>query len=150
MRVWRLGREVYPMLDGEGARRWGGRWNSRGTPVVYSAGSRALAILEYRAAVDVTEVPEDLSLAEIEVPDDLSVEVLPLDVLPADWRRPIHERCREIGDAWAASRRSVVLAVPSALVPEERNYLINPAHPDVRVVRVVRARRFEFDPRLLS
>ena len=103
MRVWRLAREVYPVLDGEGARRWGGRWNSRGTPVVYSAGSPALAVLEYRAAVDVADVPEDLSLAEIHVPDDLTVEVLPPDTLPVDWRRPLHERCREIGDRWAAS-----------------------------------------------
>ncbi|HYH78615.1 MAG TPA: RES domain-containing protein [Longimicrobium sp.] len=150
MRVWRLAREVYPVLDGEGARRFGGRWNSRGVPVVYTAGSRALAMLEYLAGVEAADVPLDLSLAEDEIPAGAEIEVVTADALPGDWHRPIHERCREIGDAWAASRRTLVLAVPSALVAEELNYLINPLHPLARRVRVARARRFAFDPRLLG
>jgi RES domain-containing protein len=149
MRVWRIAREVYPLLDGEGARRWGARWNSPGTPLVYTASSPSLASLEALVAMDLDEVPADLVLASIDVPDNASVERLSPDALPADWRAPLHERCRAIGDAWVASKRSLVLVVPSAVVPEESNFLLNPLHPDIRRCDAVSARRFVVDPRLL-
>jgi len=149
MRVWRISREAYPLLDGEGARRWGARWNSPGTPVVYTAASPSLASLESLVGVDADDVPDDLMLASIDVPDDAPVERLSRDALPAEWQAPLHERCRAIGDAWVASRRSLVLVVPSAVLPEESNYLLNPLHPDIRRCDAVSARRFAFDPRLL-
>lgn len=98
MRVWRISREVYPLLDGEGARRWGGRWNSPGTPLVYTAGSASLASLESLAALDPETVPEDLVLAAIDVPDDAVIEQLPRDELPDGWQAPLHEWCRARGD----------------------------------------------------
>jgi RES domain-containing protein len=150
MRVWRIAREVYPLLDGEGARRWGGRWNSPGTAVVYTASSSALAVLESLIARDEEDVPEDLILARIRVPDDALIERVEVEALPPDWQAPLHERCRAIGDEWAASGRSPILAVPSAVLPEETNYLLNPLHPAMRKCRVVASRRFSFDPRLLG
>jgi len=150
MRVWRISRSVYPVLDGEGARRWGGRWNSAGTAVVYAAESRALAMLESRVGVRLPEqVPDDLALFEIDVPDECAREALALEALPPDWHRIGNPWCRKVGDEWAESLRTLVLAVPSVLVPEEHNYLLNPRHPDARQIRVMRSRPFEFDPRLL-
>jgi RES domain-containing protein len=149
MRVWRVAREVYPLLDGEGARRWGGRWNSPGTAIVYTASSSALAVLESLVARDEEDAPEDLILASIRVPDDALIERIEADALPGDWQAPQHERCRAIGDEWVASMRSLILAVPSAVLPEETNYLLNPLHPASRKCRVVASRRFAFDPRLL-
>jgi RES domain-containing protein len=149
MRVWRISREPYPLLDGEGARRWGGRWNSPGTPMVYAASTPSLAVLESLAARDEEDVPEDLALASIHVPDDATVERLSRDALPMNWQAPLHERCRAIGDAWVASRRTLVLVVPSAVLPEEVNYLLNPLHRDIRRCDAVSARRFVFDPRLV-
>lgn len=82
MRVWRIAREVYPLLDGEGARRWGGRWNSPGTPIVYTASSSALAVLESLVARDEEDAPEDLILASIRVPDDAPIERVEVTALP--------------------------------------------------------------------
>ena len=148
MRVWRIAREVHPLLDGEGARRWGGRWNSPGTPVVYTASAPSLAVLESLVARDEEDVPEDLVLASIHVPDDAAVERIARGTLPDGWQAPLHERCRAIGDEWVASKRTLVLAVPSAVLPEETNFLINPLHPEIRRCEAVSARRFAFDPRL--
>ena len=149
MRVFRIARAPYPVLDGEGASRAGGRWNSRGVPVVYTAGSRALAALEVLAWTDPDVAPLDLLLSEIRVPADASVETVPSESLPHDWQRPEYVDGRLTGDEWARSLRTLVLKVPSALLPEEHNYLLNPRHPDARKLRLVRSRPFEFDPRLL-
>jgi len=134
------------VLDGEGARLHGGRWNSPGMPVVYTAGSRALAVLELLVWTDPDTLPAELHLFEIDVPD----EAVAVAELPPDWQRPRHSACRELGDAWAASARTLLLSVPSAVIPEEPNHLLNPAHPGMSSVRVVGSRPFAFDPRLLG
>lgn len=149
MRVWRIARSAYPALDGEGARISGGRWNSKGIPVVYTAGSRALAMLEVLAWTDPEDVPKDYEIKEIVVPEGITVEVVDPHELPPDWRKPRSPACRAVGDAWAGAERSLVLQVPSALVPEEPNFLLNPRHAAAANVRVVVCRPFSFDPRLL-
>lgn len=150
MRVWRIAREVYNPLDGEGPRRFGGRWNSRGAPVVYTAAHLSLAILEVLVHADPDLIPNDLAVFEIEVPDDLPMERGQVEARPTDWQSiPEQLVCRQIGDDWITRAERCMLAVPSAIVPEETNYLINPAHPDSRGVQVVRTRPFVFDPRLL-
>jgi RES domain-containing protein len=149
MQVWRIARGVHAALDGEGARLFGGRWNSPGTPVVYTAGSRALAILERLVPTDPEDLPDDLVLFQIEIPDSSSRESVSVATLALDWRRPRHAQCRSVGDEWAASGRSLVLTVPSSVVPEETNYLINPRHPEATAVRVTEERPFSFDLRLL-
>jgi RES domain-containing protein len=149
MRVWRIARSAYPALDGEGARIAGGRWNSKGIPVVYTAGSRALAMLEVLVWTDPADVPKDYEMKEIVVPEGITVEGVTPHELPPDWRKPRNTACRAVGDAWASAGRSLVLQVPSALIPEEPNFLINPRHPAAADVRVVVSRPFSFDPRLL-
>lgn len=148
MRVWRLARRVHPVLDGEGARRAGGRWNSPGTSIVYTAGSRALAALELLAYVSPGTEPVDLELFEVQLPDDARLRAVSPDELERDWQIPRHPGCQHHGDAWARSSDALVLVVPSAMIPEEPNYLINPAHPDAARVRVVGSRPFTYDPRL--
>lgn len=143
MIVYRVTRSLHQELDGEGARRSGGRWNSPGTSVVYASGSRALAALEYLVHIDVDEVPDDLVLMSVEVPGELSVENVANDVA-------ISAKGRAMGDTWARDARTVMLCVPSRLIPEEWNYLINPGHASASEVRIVHVRPFVFDERLIS
>ncbi|HEX2077453.1 MAG TPA: RES family NAD+ phosphorylase [Longimicrobium sp.] len=150
MRVWRITRQVYDPLDGEGPRRIGGRWNSPGNSVVYTASHLSLALVEVLVHTDPDLIPEDLTVFQLDVPDSARIQVIRVDDLPAAWARiPNPVACREVGDAWLSRGESLVLAVPSAVVPEEFNYLINPAHPAASGVRVVAQRPFAFDPRLL-
>ena len=149
MRVWRIARAVHPALDGEGARLYGGRWNSPGMQVVYTAASASLATVERLVATDPDELPDDLVLFEIDIPADAPPESVDVATLPDDWREPRSPDCRQLGDAWIASGRSALLAVPSAVVPEDFNVLINPRHPEAQGVRIVRQRPFRFDPRLI-
>jgi RES domain-containing protein len=149
VRVFRLCRAPFRALDGEGARLYGGRWNAPGRPVVYTAGTLALAALEYLVHVDPDAVPGDLVALTIDVPDDAPLEALDAAALPGDWARASeHPACRERGEAWLRAGRALALRVPSALVPEETNVLLNPGHPDAGRVRVVAERAFAFDPRL--
>lgn len=146
MILYRIARALHQELDGEGARRSGGRWNSPGTPVVYASGTRALAALEYLVHIDVDEVPDDLVLMSVSVPDELAVEDVPDDVVDPRHRSDAE---RGVGDSWVQSERTAVLSVPSRLIPEERNYVLNPQHDAASMVRVVGVRRFVFDERLM-
>lgn len=140
MRLWRLAREAHSALDGEGARMFGGRWNSPGRPVVYCAGSAALAVLEVRVHLD---LPLDL------LPEDYRLVVIETgDVGYEDAQPQATETARVFGDKWLASGRSAILRVPSVIVPEEWNVLINPLHPHAQHIQVESQRPFVFDSRL--
>lgn len=150
MRVWRIARGVYPPLDGEGARRNSARWNSAGTPVAYTAGSLALAIVELLVHTDPDLVPKDLVAYEIDIPPSCSIRQISPTDLPPGWEA--HDDlgpCQAAGDAWLRGSVECVLAVPSAIVPEESNFLINPRHSEAGSIKVVSSRPFAFDPRLL-
>lgn len=151
MRVWRITREAFQALDGDGARQWGGRWNSVGVPVVYSSASLALAALEVLTHADIRDVPDDLVAMSIDVPDEGGVSSIGVDELPAGWNRIADGAvCVTRGDAWVAEGGTLALRVPSVVVPEEWNVLINPAHVRASGVRVVSSRRFQFDPRVMG
>lgn len=139
MHLWRICREPFADLSGEGARLHGGRWNSPGHPVVYTAESAALAVLEVRVHLDLTYdlLPRDYVLMDIDG-DDLSVEDAPAS--------PIDTVL--FGDEWIASGRSCLLRVRSVIVQEATNVLINPRHSDIARVRVASMRSFAFDERL--
>jgi len=150
VRVWRIARRAFQALDGEGARLYGGRWNSEGVPVVYASGTIALAALEYLVHVDPDDVPDDLVVMEIDVPDDAGMERVELAALPEGWNRVEDLAvCVGFGDLWAATGTSLVLSVPSSLVSREANFLLNPLHPDAARIQVVAGDPFVFDPRLL-
>lgn len=150
MTVWRLARAVYPALDGEGARRRGGRWNEPGTPAVYTSEHLSLAVLESLVHADPDLLPDDLTAFQIEVPDDLAGPALAAfeaDGVPEDWGDP--DVSARLGREWAASG-GPVLVVPSAVVPQERNVLLNPHHARASEVRVAGREPFEFDARLFN
>ncbi len=149
MRVFRICRKVHAAFDGEGARLYGGRWNRRGTAVVYASESLALAALELLVHAEPALLPDDLVSVAADVPDALGVESVAARELPRDWRRhPAPEALAERGTEWARSGRTAVLAVPSALVPRERNFLLNPAHPDFKKIRPHGPEPFALDARL--
>ncbi len=135
-------------FSGEGARRYGGRWNHPGTAVVYLADSLALAALEQ--FVHLGRAHANLAFAAFQVtfPDSL-VESLRRSDLPARWRQePAPGDTMDIGSAWVAAGRSAVLQVPSVLVPPEHNYVLNPGHPDFKAVTIADPQPFTFDPRM--
>jgi RES domain-containing protein len=149
---WRIVKSRYAeaAFDGEGARLYGGRWNSPGTRMVYTAQSKSLAILEVLVHIQKVGVLSSYSLIAARFDEDL-VERLDPSRLPERWRDyPAPAGLRAIGDAWIESRTSAVLEVPSTIVEGESSYLMNPDHPDFASVAVGHPEPFEFDPRLLG
>ena len=149
MRVWRLCRRAHAAPDGEGARRYGGRWNRRGTALVYTSATVSLAALEYFVHVDPDDAPADLVLVTVDIPASVVIRELRAGDLPAGWRSfPAPEELARLGGEWAHGLETAVLCVPSVVVPEERNYLLNPAHRQFRRLTFTPARPFSFDPRM--
>ncbi len=152
MIVWRICKaaRAAAAFDGEGARRNPGRWNHKGVPVVYCAGSLALATLEYFVHLDADDWPDDLVSIGAEVADDLLTDVVDARSLPSDWRDvPPPVALQNLGSEWAGSARGVALVVPSAILPNERNVLLNPAHVELRARVTIQAPKpFAFDPRM--
>lgn len=149
MRIWRIARGVYDPLDGEGARQEGGRWNPVGIPIAYASAHLSLAVLEQLVHVDPEDLPSDLEAFEVDVPEDVLVETISVGDLPAGWDEVTdHPACQQIGRRWVEAGSSPVLRVPSAVVPQEANYLVNPRHPDAKRVRVIGQAPFRFDVRL--
>ena len=138
-------RFVSSAFSGEGARRYGGRWNSTGTAVVYTSSVMSLAILEWRA--NLTQWPAPPSVL-IEIEFDAALVWSP-PRLPACWKRwPCLKANAALGDNWVRCARSAVLKLPSAVVPEEFNYILNPAHPDFGKISMGKPRPFKADLRL--
>lgn len=148
--AWRIVGARYKddSFSGEGARLRGGRWNSKGTAVVYTAGSIALASIEMLINLPGPKLLEDFFRIPVHIPSDLIID-LPLNKLPGDWRStPVSPTTKAIGDNWIKDRKSAVLKVPSVVVPEEYNYLLNPTHPDIIKINIGSPVRYRFDPRL--
>jgi RES domain-containing protein len=136
-------------FDGEGARIAGGRWNKIGTPMIYTAGSLALAALETIVHLPKGELLKKLFFhIPVQFDSDLVFALNPPD-LPADWDCiPPSEATQAIGTDWILKKRSVILKVPSTIIREESNYLINPVHPDFKMLSFGSPERFTFDPRI--
>ena len=149
--AWRIVKEKYAAtaFSGEGAARTGGRWNSRGMRVVYASSTRALAALE-----TLVHLNPPVELRYMIIPIKFGgglMEKLPPTTLPVNWRaEPAPASTQAIGDRWLREGRSVLLAVPSVIMPDELNYLINPAHAAFRKLMIGTPTPFTFDPRLLS
>ena len=152
MIVYRLSKSSYCNdLSGKGAELWGGRWNSKGLALVYTSESRALCITEIAVHTPLGIVPEDYCLSTIEIPGDTTVKEIKLSQLSADWKSfPHAESTQVIGNEFIRSKKDLVLKVPSAIVPGEFNYLINPAHPGISKIRIVNTDAFLFDERLFK
>ncbi len=150
LEAWRIvkARHAAEAFSGEGPRRYGGRWTSPGVAVVYTAEHASLAVLEVLVHLGSSGLLPSYIIARCEF-DPKWTERISSDDLPRDWRiSPPMQSLREIGDRWVSEGRSAVLDVSSAVLPIERNYLLNPAHADFKRVVVAEPTPFAFDPRL--
>jgi len=150
VRFWRICRQRYAAAaaTGEGARLYGGRWNSRGVPVVYASTSLALAAVETFVNLEPNLTPPDLVSIEGEIPDELGISRLDLKTLPAHWQKTRDEALRRFGDNWIRRGQTVALLVPSAAIRGEWNILLNPAHAEFPRIKIQRPVPFEFDTRM--
>lgn len=149
--LWRLYRARHgPGLDGIGGLFADGRWHSQGERVVYLGGSAAIVVLERLAHTDPDLLPTDLQLGRFEFSEPvLETKVEELATLPAHWNHD-EDATRRIGGRWRKhGSSSCLLVVPSAILPEESNFVLNPEHPDAKRLRLATERRFAFDPRLI-
>lgn len=149
--VFRIGKTKYAptSFNGEGAFRFGGRWHSRGTRIIYTAGSLALAALEMLVHLDDDSLLLKYSFIRAQVPPGLILPVEKFRTLPKDWSSsPAPTAIQRIGDDWARALTSAVLEVPSAIIPLEKNYLLNPAHADYGKITLSKPHKFAFDERL--
>jgi RES domain-containing protein len=147
--LWRISNHL--SLAGEGALRASGRWHTRGRRIVYCAENPATALLEILVhfEIEIRDLPAQYRLLKIDAPDDLRIDRVPPNDLPKGWPENVAET-RRIGDAWLADASTAMLKVPSVLVPETFNVLLNPAHPDAARVVIVKVTEHVIDPRLLK
>lgn len=131
--------------------RFGGRWHHPGTRVVYTSASLALAALETFVNLDPDECADEFVALAADLRDFTSILHISPDDLPAHWdQHPSPSKLRNIGTGWARDSASLALAVPSAVIPTEWNYLLNVGHPEFSQIVVHAARPFRFDPRMLK
>jgi RES domain-containing protein len=145
--LWRISN--YPTLDGSGGLVVSGRWHTKGHPVIYCTWNPATALLEtlVHIEIDADDRPERFQVLKIEGPDRLSLERIEPEMLQANWSEDISFTQR-IGDLWLDEQRSLLLDVPSILVPETSNILVNPLHPEASQLRIIRIYEHAFDARL--
>jgi len=150
MRFWRICRERFAAEaeSGEGARLFGGRWNSRGVRVVYASSSLALAAVETFVNLEPNLRPSDLVFIEGEMPDDLRITSLNVSALPSHWHETRDESLRHFGDEWIRAGETVALLVPSAAILGELNVLLNPAHHKFPQIKFWAPQPFRFDVRM--
>ena len=152
MIVYRLSKQAYINdLSGRGAELNGGRWNSKGTAIVYTSASRALAVLEVAVHTPLGFMPSDYFMATIGLPENSEFLKLDIDQLPEKWNsNPLIKATQQIGDNFVKANKYLALQVPSATVAGDFNYLLNPLHPNFKSVKIIAADFFEFDSRLFK
>ncbi|MFT7298584.1 MAG: RES domain-containing protein [Sphingobacteriales bacterium] len=153
MKLFRIERKKYlkTTLTGMGAAKSNGfRWNSEETRLVYTAESRALAALEVAVHLDLnSDLPNDRYFVEIEIPDDISAMEVDIKDLPENWdSKPPIILTQTIGDDFVLNNQAAILKVPSCIIPNEFNYLINPTHPDSKKIKIINQTHWKFDERL--
>jgi RES domain-containing protein len=152
MRVFRLSKRKYSKeLNGKGAAKSGNRWNSKGTEIIYTAESRALAMAEVAVHLTLATLPSDYVMIEIEIPDNIIIKEIILKKLDEDWNNhPPSSNTQKIGDEFIDSIKECLLKVPSAVVQGDSNYLINPYHTDFKKIKIIEITDFPFDKRIFK
>lgn len=152
MIVYRLSKKKYCNdLSGKGAEKFGGRWNSKGTAIVYTSDSRALCTAEVAVHFPLGIVPQDYYLNIIEISDKVSIKDITLKSLSKNWKSFPHAHSTQIiGDEFINDNKYLILKVPSAVIQGDFNYLINPNHSQIDLVKVIKSEHFEFDKRLFK
>ncbi len=152
MNVFRLTKKKYmDDLTGMGAELAGGRWNYKGTRLLYTSESQALCTAEIAVRTPMGIVPDDYYLITINIPDRIALEVIDLKSLPSNWNKfPNFQVTQDLGDKFVMENKYLILQVPSAVVKGDHNYLINPKHEDFKKITIVEKTKFEFDERLFK
>ncbi|NEN25616.1 RES family NAD+ phosphorylase [Cryomorpha ignava] len=152
MIVFRLCKEKYRNeLSGKGAEMSGGRWNSIGNAIIYTAESRALCTAEIAVHTPLGIVPKDYFLISIEIPEDIKIKQSDVNSLPKNWRTFPHiPGTKKIGDEFVNQNDFFVLKVPSAIIQDEFNHLINPGHKDFTKIKIQSVESFKFNQRLFD
>jgi len=149
--VYRVLRKPYARtpFDGEGSYQYGGRWSSPGTRLSYASEHQSLAMLEYFVHLEASDAPPDLVLASADIPDDLSRQQIEVGTLPANWREtPAPAELARLGDEFVLTGKDCILIVPSALVPNENNWLVNPLHEEFQKIKIRQTEPLTYDSRL--
>jgi len=149
--AWRIFKKKHraSAFTGEGARRFGGRWNSKGIAIIYTSETVSLAVLEILVHLETTRLLDAYLLSSVTFDGSL-VKAVPVAKLPGNWRKePAPITLQAIGDNWVANATSAILRVPSVIVPTESNYLLNPTHPNFRRCVWRKPQPFKLDPRLV-
>ena len=134
--AYRIIRAGYPVFEGSGAARWGGRWTAKGRAVIHTAESYALAVLENLVHFNASELPPHLVVCEVLIPENVSRQIVRRSELPDFDLARSYESCRTVGNRWHEEARTALLIVPSRLSPFECNILIHPRHGDLAGIRV--------------
>lgn len=152
MRAFRLARKKYgTTLSGKGAALFGNRWNSKGTEMIYTADSRALAMAEVAVHLTLATLPSDYLILEIDLPDKLLFQKINAKELPIHWNTfPYSQKTQHLGDLFVHENKFVALQVPSAVVPGDFNYLLNPFHKDFGQVKIISSNDFPLDRRIFQ
>ncbi len=136
-------------ISGTGAKIFGARWNTKGTPMLYTSGTISLALLELLVHSQFTHFSIELDLVTIQLPPSFKAAEISIKKVKDSWEKD-HGYTQFIGDEFIRNRQDLVLKVPSAIVQEENNFLVNPLHPDFKKVRIIETRSFKTDERLFS
>jgi RES domain-containing protein len=151
MEVYRISQEAFSAnLSGNGAKAFGGRWNSVGIAALYAASSRSLALLETLAHTPAKMLQlKPYILIGLFIPDQVLPQVISINDLPTGWDdTDIHQFTTTLGDKFLLEKKKLLLSVPSVLMPEENIYVINPLHDDMKKVKIIHKRRIDFDRRV--
>ena len=149
MFVYRVSKQKYSDdLSGEGARLHGGRWNHKMTACIYTSESRALAILEFTVNVNIEVIPRALSITTFEIPNQAIIEINETD-LPGNWKEvPAPSNTKDFGTNLLKTANSLVIKIPSIIIPLEFNYLLNPSHADKKQFKIINTQDFLYDVRI--
>lgn len=135
-------------LTGEGSKLFGGRWNHKGTPCIYTSESRSLALLEYTVNVNIDDIPRALCIVTFEIPVK-GVNLISENKLPGNWKNfPASNDTKDFGSKILKSLKIPVIKIPSSIIPEEFNYLLNPLHHDKKLFKIVEIKDFIYDIRI--
>ena len=149
MLVYRVGKTKHANdLSGEGAKINGGRWNHKNFPCLYTSASRALSLLEYTVNVNIEDIPRALSVSTIEIPDS---EILKINEasLPGDWKQvPSPSSTKDFGTRFLKAGEKAIIRIPSSIIKEEYNYLLNPAHSESKNFKIIEVRDLIYDVRI--
>lgn len=148
MIIYRLSIEQYKDdISGTGAKLYGGRWNATGIPVLYTTENISLAVLEIIVRTNINLIPLHYYLLKIEVPDNVDITTINKNKLKKEWKADIGYT-KWIGTEFLKAKKSLVLKIPSAIVDEEHNFIINTEHNEFKKIKILSTKKFSFDKRL--